>query len=192
MLRKLQKSPDSNWLDTRLLKALVNGSRLSEAENLIKAYREFLSSKKISEILSQFPKSKVKETYVTELYAKFDVSSNITVGELFQHCDPLGDIILNLGKGILRIKDIKKGCLEINLSITQCSFITYKNALQNVQKFCTMHLLSLKISSHPVIYDPWLFDSDEKSTESKIFDEHKGMLNVGCFNNYCKCQHVCT
>ena len=126
LLITLEEFPDSNWLDTRLLKALVNGSRLSGAENLIKAYREFLSSKKLSEVLSEFPKSKIKESYITKICVKIDVSKDITIGDLFRYCNILEDVILNLGKRVLRIKDIKKGCLEISLSSTQHSFIAYK------------------------------------------------------------------
>ena len=176
LLITLEEFPDSNWLDTRLLKALVNGSRLSGAESLIKAYREFLSSKKLSEVLSEFPKSKIKESYITKLCAKIDVSKDITIGDLFRYCDLLEEVILNLGKRVLRIKDVKKGCLEISLSSTQHSFIAYKNALQNIQNFFRVHLLSLKVSAHPVIYDPWLFDLDEQSIKRKeVFYEHEGI-----------------
>lgn len=179
LLMTLEKTPDCNWLNIRLLKAVVNGSRLSGAKNLFAAYEEFLLSKKLSEVLSQFPKSKIKESYITEVCAKIDVSRDVTVGDLFRYCDLLEDVILNLGKRRLRIKDIKKGCLEFSSSTTQCSFSMYKNALQNFQKFCRVHLLSLKVSGHPVIYDPWLFDLDELNVLRKeVFYEHEGNLHT--------------
>ena len=176
LLRTLEEFPDSNWLDTRLLEAVVNGSELSGAENLIKAYREFLSSKKLSEVLSEFSEtSKKREAYFTKVCVKINVSKDITIGDLFRYCDHLEGVILNLGKRVLRIKDIKKGCLEISLSTTQCSFTTYKNALQNFQKFCRVRLMSLKVNAHPVVYDPWLFDLDEQSVKRKeVFYEYEG------------------
>ena len=180
LLMTLEECSDSNWLDTGLLEAVVSGSELSGAENLIKAYKEFLMSKKLSEVLSEFPESpKKRETYFTKACAKIDVSKDITIGDLFRHCNNL-KVILNLGRGVLRIRDIKKGCLEISLSITQYSFIAYKSALRNniIQNFFKVRLLSLKVSGHPVIYDPWLFDLDEQNVKRKeVFYEHEGNLH---------------
>ena len=179
LLRALEKTPDCNWLNTCLLKAVINGSRLLEAKNLVAAYEEFLSSRKLSEVLSQFSKSKIKESYITEVCAKIDVSRDVTVGDLFAHCNYLEHAILNLGKKRLQIKDIRKGCLEFSSSTAQCSFSTYKNALQNFQKFCRVRLMSLKVSGHPVIYDPWLFDLDEQNVKRKeVFYEHEGNLFI--------------
>ena len=175
LLMALEQLSDCNWLNTRLLKALVNGSRLPEAENLIKAYEEFLSCKTLSEVLSQFPRSEKKEMYITKVCAKIDVNKDVTLGCLFTYCNHIEDAILNLGKGILKIKHIKKGCLEISLSTSQSSFITYKNSLHSVQKFCRIHLMSFRISTHPIIYDPWMFDLEEQSIKRKeVFHEYEG------------------
>ena len=175
LLMALEELPECNWLNIRLLKALANGSRLPEAKNLIKTYEEFLSSKTLSEVLSQFPRSEKKETYITKVCAKIDVNKDITLDCLFKYCNRLEDVILNLGKGVLKIKHIKRGCLEISLSTSQSSFITYKNALHNVQNFSRIHLMSFRISTHPIIYDPWMFDLEEQSIKRKeVFHEYKG------------------
>ena len=179
LLMTLEKTPDCNWLNIHLFKAVVYGSRLSEAENLFDAYEEFLLSKKLSEVLSQFPKLKIKESYITKVCAKIDISRDVTVGDLFAHRNRLENFILKLGEKRLRIKNIRKGCLEFSSSTTQCSFDTYKNALQNFQKFCRVRLMSLKVNAHPVIYDPWLFDLDEENVKWKeVFYEHKGNLCI--------------
>ena len=178
ILQALQQSSCCNWLDTRLLEALACGAnKYPYAYELIKAYETFLHSKKLDEVLSCFPKSKVRKPYAVKVGAKIDIDPNeVTVGMLFRHRDDLENVILNLGKGRVRIKDVKKGCLEVVYSIpADQSFQAYKNALQNRHKFQTIRLLYLTSDTHTVIYDPWLFDLALESGKGKeVFHESKG------------------
>ena len=175
LLFTLQRSSCCNWLDTRLLEALACGSTQPAAYELVKAYETFLHSKKLEKVLSWISKSTVKP-YTSRVGAKIGINpSKVTVGMLLKHRGDLEDVILNLGKGIVNIDHVKEGCLEIICSIpTHCSFIAYKNALHNCHKFDRISLLHLTCGTHPVIYDPWLFDLKENSIKQEIFHEHKG------------------
>ena len=174
LLDKLERSSCCNWLDTDLLEALACGSSQPTARELIKAYKAFLYSKKLNEVLF---KSKVQKPYANKVGAKIDMNPNeITIGILLQRRGDLENVILNLGKGKVKIDHVKQGCVEIVCSIqTHCSFIVYKNALHNRHKFHTINLLCLTCDHHPGIYDPWLFDLEEHSIKRKeVFHEYEG------------------
>ena len=176
LLFTLQRSFCCNWLDTRLLEALACGSTQPAAYELVKAYETFLHSKKLKKVLAWFSKSKVQKPYASKVGAKIGINpSKITVGMLLKHRGDLEDVILNLGKGIVNIDHVKEGCLEIICSIpTHCRFVAYKNALHNRHKFDRISLLYLTCGTHPVIYNPWLFDLEENSTKQEVFHEHEG------------------
>ena len=175
LLLTMQRSSCCNWLDTHLLEALACGSSQPAAYELVKAYKNVLHSKKLKKVLSSFSESKVQKPYASRVGAKIGIHpSKITVGMLLKHRGDLEDVILNLGKGIVNIDHVKEGCLEIICSIpTHCSFIAYKNALHHRHKFDRICLLYLTCDTHPVTYDPWLFDLEEHSARRKeIFHEH--------------------
>ena len=174
LLFTLQQSSSCNWLDTSLLEALACGSCQPAAFELIKAYENFLHSKKLDQILSCFSKSTVRKPYARRVGAKIGINPNrITVGTLLRHRGDLEDVILNLGKGIVNIEHVTDGCLEIVCSIpAHCSFFAYKNALHNRYKFHSITLLYLTCDNRPIIYDPLLFDLEVQRKE--VFHEHEG------------------
>ena len=175
LLFKLGKqSSCCNWLDTDLLEALACGSSQPAAYELIEAYKHFLHSKKLDEVLF---KSEVQKPYASKVGAKIDMDpTEITIGILLQHRGDLENVILNLGKGIVNIDHVKEGCVEIICSIpAHSSFVAYKNALHNRHKFRTINLLYLTCDHHPSIYDPWLFDLEEHSIKRKeVSHEYEG------------------
>ena len=174
LLVKLEESYSCNWLDTDLLEPLACVSSQPTAYELIKAYKTFLYSKKLNEVLF---KSEVKKPYASKVGAKIDMNPNeITIGILLQRREDLESVILNLGKGIVNIDHVKPGCVEVVCNIeTHCGFILYKNALHNRHKFHTISLLYLTCERHPGIYDPWLFDLEEHSIKRKeVFHEYEG------------------
>ena len=177
LLFTLHRSSSCNWLDIRLLEALACGSRQPAACELIKAYEKFLCSKKLDMVLSCFPKSTVQKPYVSKVGAKIGVNPDeITVGVLLKNRGELEDVILNLGKGIVNIDHVQKGCLEIICFIpAHCSFVAYRNALYNRHKFHGIFLLYLACDIHPIVYDPWLFDLEEQTRKkTEIFHEYEG------------------
>ena len=174
LLVKLERSSCCNWLDTDLLEALACGSSQPTAYELIKAYKTFLHSKKLNEVLF---KSKVKKPYASGVGAKIDMNPNeITIGILLQRREDLENVILNLGKGKVNIDHVKQGCVEIVCSIpAHSSFVAYKNALTNRYKFRTISLLYLTYDDYPSICDPWLFDLEGHSIKGKeVFHEYEG------------------
>ena len=177
MLFTLQRSSCCNWLDTDLLEALACGSSQSAAYELIKAYKFFLHSKKLDEVLSCFSKSKVRKPYASRVGAKIDMNPNeITIGMLLERRGDLENVILNLGKGRVSIDHAKGGCLEVICSIpAHCSFVAYRNALHNRHKFHGIRLLHLTCDIHPIVYDPWLFDLEEQTSKIiETFHENEG------------------
>lgn len=189
ILQVLQQSSCCNWLDTRLLEALACGANKSAYE-LIEAYKTFLHSKKLDEVLSCFPKSKIRKPYAVKVAAKIDIDPNeVTVGMLLSHHDDLENVILNLSKGRIKIKHVKKGCLEVVCSIpAHQGFQAYKNALQNRHKFRSIHLLHLTSDTHPIIYDPWLFNLAQEFGKGKeVFHESEGntiIILILCVRTY--------
>ena len=158
LLFTLQRSSCCNWLDTHLLEALACGSTQPAARELVKAYETYLHSK-------------------SRVGAKIGINpSKITVDMLLKHCGDLEDVIPNLGKGIVNTDHVNEGCLEIICFIpTHCVFFAYKNALHNRHKFDRINLLYLTCGTHPVIYDPWLFNLEESSTKrEEILHEQEG------------------
>ena len=174
LLFKLEQTSCCNWLDTDLLEALAYGSSQPAAYELIKAYKTFLYSKKLDEVLF---KSEIQRPYASKVGAKIDMDPNqITIGVLLQRRGDLENVILNLGKGIVNIDHVKPGCVEVVCSIpVHCSFVVYKNTLHNRHKFHTISLLYLTCDDYPIIYDPWLFDLEEDSIKRKeIFHDYEG------------------
>ena len=174
LLVKLGRSSCCNWLDTDLLEALACGSSQPAARELIEAYKTFLYSKKLDEVLF---KSEIQRPYASKIGAKIDMDPNqITIGVLLQRRGDLENVILNLGKGIVNIDHVKPGCVEVVCSIpVHCSFVVYKNALHNRHKFHTISLLYLTCDDYPIVYDPWLFDLEEDSIKRKeVFHDYEG------------------
>ena len=165
-----------NWLDTDLLEALACGSSQPAAYELIKAYKTFLYSKKLDEVLFK-QKTEIQRPYASKVGAKIDMDPHqITIGVLLQRRGDLENVILNLGKGIVNIDHVKPGCVEVVCSIpAHCSFVVYKNALHNRHKFHTVSLLYLTCDNYPIVYDPWLFDLEEDSIKRKeVFHDYEG------------------
>ena len=174
LLFKLERSSCCNWLDTDLLEGLAYGSSQPAAYELIEAYKTFLYSKKLDEVLF---KSEIQRPYASKVGAKIDMDPNqITIGDLLQRRGDLENVILKLGKGKVNIDHVKPGCVEVVCSIpAHCSFVVYKNALHNRHKFHTISLLYLTCDDYPIVYDPWLFDLEEDSIKRKeVFHDYEG------------------
>ena len=68
LLDTLEKSPNCNWLDTRLIEVLAYSSESVTAVKLIKAYQKFLFPKILLDVLPKQRKLlKAKTIYVTEV-----------------------------------------------------------------------------------------------------------------------------
>ena len=166
-----------NWLDIRLLEVLANFCDLPNAVEIIEAYKQFLSAKKLTEVLpKKLSELEKRIEYVTAVSTKVNMDhENITVGDFVKHCWRIEEVVFDLGKQILNIQHVKKGCLEINFTVpVQCSFDAYKMALYNQHRFYTISLIHVEIGKHPLIYDPWLSDLRHLSENQTIHGKFQG------------------
>ena len=186
LLGVLEESKCINWLDTQLIEVLVYNSCSSRAVELFKAYRKFLGSKKLWDALPTWENFDTKRAYVTTVASKIKgCPDKITIHEFLNHQWSINikDIVLDLGKGLLVIDLVRKGCLEIEYVMPiEYSFDAYKMAIHNRYKFYSIDLMHIKIGKHPLIYDPWLSDLEIHSAKQT---QHHGKLLYS--NNYVQC-----
>ena len=176
LLYALRRSHCCNWLDTRLLEVLTDNSQSSSAINLIKIYRRHLYPKKLLHVLSKKSEdTEAKKKYIDAVHAKTNMDpSKITVEDFLKYQWNIEDVILDLGKKVLNIKNVGKGCLEIFYHISnKYSFAAYKMAIHNRYKFCTINLMHIEIADHPLIYDPCLPDLGTHSVKETVNSQQK-------------------
>ena len=156
LILALGKSPSCNWLDIRLLTTLARATRLPIALKLIRAYETLLFSKSLKEALPKMPKLE-KKSYLTEVHMKLDIpEENITIGDMVKYQWEIEEVILDLGKGVLKLEHVKEGCLEVQFSIpVHFTFHTYKKALRNSHKIHLFQMMYVKLGNLPLIIDPW-------------------------------------
>jgi len=160
LLDVLADSDYWNWVDLRLLDALVVSSQIQEAKFLIQKYKDAIFPKKLSEVLDNLPlpqQKEEKEAYTTKVGTKIQKEpDDVTVEDLSFYCDRLESVIMDINNGSCVLEHIDTGCLEILWLIpTYCRFHAYKSALNNRHKFCDIHLQYLHIEPYPPIYDPF-------------------------------------
>lgn len=164
LLAELDDSQCLNWLDTRLLEVLAYSSKSPSAMELIEAYRNLLLSKKLQDVLpKQLKHLKAKTDYVTAVKTKTKMDPDkTTIRDFINYQWTIEDVVLDLGRRILNVDHVNKGCLEINYLIpVYYSFIAYKMALINRDKFYAADIMHIEIGKHPLIYDPWLCDIEK-------------------------------
>ena len=177
LLYTLKRSHCCNWLDIRLIEVLAYGSESSRAVELIKAYQKQLFPRKLLDVLSKkFQHIEAKKGYIAAVHAKTEMDPRkITVKDFMNYCWTIEDVILDLGKGVLNIEHVVKGCLEIYYGMpAKCSFNAYKMAIHNRYKFHGINLIHIKIEDHPLIYDPWLSDLDKQFVKEITNSLQKG------------------
>ena len=178
LLNVLERSKSYNWLDIRLIEVLAYGSKSYSAVELVKAYQRVLFPKKLLDVLPKKLKHiETKQEYVAAVHAKTKMDpSAITVKDFIDYRWTIENVILDLGKGVLNIEHINKGCLEISYLIpVHHSFNAYKIVLHNRHKFCAIDLIHVEIGDHPLIYDPWLSDLETHSVK-QILHARQGKL----------------
>ena len=177
LLYALKRSHCCNWLDTRLIEVLAYSSQLSSAVELIKAYQKLLYPKKLLDVVLKISGDpEVKEKYMVAVHAKTKMDPyKITVEDYLEYRWNTKDVVFDLGKGVLNIDNVEKGCLEICYHIPiQCSFAAYKMALYNHHKLYKINIMHIEIADYPLIYDPWLSDLGKYSVMESINAQQKG------------------
>ena len=172
----LIKSSSCNWLDIRLLTTLARATRLPIALKLIKAYEKLLFSKSLKEALPKMPKLD-KQSYLTKVHMKLKIpEENITIGDMVKHQWEIEEVILDLGKGVLQLENVEKGCLEIQCSIPVLfTFHAYKMALNNRHKIHLLQVMYIKLGSLPLIINPWFTEVAVSPTvQRQMFFNYSG------------------
>ena len=170
-----------NWLDIRLLEILTND--LPSAVEIIEAYKQFLSTKQLTEVLpKKLDQLENREAYVTAVRTKVKKDpEKITVGDFVKYCWKIEEVVFDLGKQILNIQHVEKGCLEINFTVpVQCGFDAYKMSLCNQHKFYTISLMHIEIGNNPLIYDPYISDLGQLSINQTMHDRCQGKSLTVC------------
>ena len=169
LLDELADSDYWNWVDLRLLDALIVSSGIREAKVLVDKYKEAIFPKKLSEVLDKLPlpqQKEQKEAYTTRVGSKIQKEPDeITVADLSHYCGILESVIMDINKGSCVLEHLDTGCLEIHWLIpSHCRFHAYKSALNNRHRFCEIHLQYLHIEPYPPIYDPFTIQPTILST----------------------------
>ena len=169
LLDLLADSEYWNWVDLRLLEALVTSSSIQEAEILIQKYKEAIFPRKLSDILDKLPLPQQKDhkvAYTTKVGTKIQKEPNeVTVGDLSHYCNILEAVIMDINSGSCVLEHLDNGCLEIHWFIpVHYAFHAYKSALNNRHKFHDIHLEYLQIEPYPPVYDPFTIQPTILST----------------------------
>ena len=191
LISVLDDFPFCNWLDTRLVEALSMGSNLKPASDLIKAYKTFLSQKKLCDVLLEFPVLQPRkiEAYITEVHKKIGVNPDkITLGDFIEKLETTEHVILDLVKPKLSVKHVKKGCLEISCFMpAHCSLNMYKMALYNRYEFYTIDLIHIEIGDHPLIFDPWISDLRNYPVREILYSQQEGTYDICMYTCMLSC-----
>lgn len=176
LLCTIKKVRSCSWLDIRLIRVLAHGSGYKSAVDLVDAYKACVFSKKLTDALPSFSKLSYKKAFIAAVSTKVKVDADkITVGDVVQHQWSMEKVILDLGKKILNIRHVKRGCLEICYHVPiHYSFNVYKMALHNCHSFYKIDLMHVEIGDHPLIYDPWLWDIDEQPVKQILHIQNEG------------------
>jgi len=162
LLDLLVRSPYWNWIDIRLLEAMVIASENSQASELLNNYTSVIFPKKLIDLLPNVPSKEVKEAYYSKVLTKVKQDHNeMTVADLLKFQLQLEVVILDIRKGICILEHLEKGCVEIYWYIpTSCVNGAYQTARVRCSKFHDLHLQYLKIGHYPVIHDPLASPAD--------------------------------
>ena len=177
LLYALQRSHCCNWLDIRLLKVLADNSELSSAVELIKDYQRLFFPMKLLDVVSKIPEdTETKQKYIAAVHVKTKMDPDkITVEDYYEYQWKNKDVLFYLGKGVLNIDHVEKGCLEFCYHIPiKCSSAAYKMALHNRYSLYTINVMHMEIAGHPLIYDPWLSDLSKYSVIENVNTQQKG------------------
>ena len=109
LLDVLADSKYWNWVDLRLLDALIVSSGIQEAKLLIQKYKDAIFPKKLSEILPLQQKEH-KDAYISRVGAMIQKEpDDITVGDLARNCNILEAVIMDINNGSCVLEHLSTG-----------------------------------------------------------------------------------
>ena len=73
LLVLLINSPYLSWIDVRLITAMFKGTSSSaKVLDILESYKHTIYSKKLTDVLPDYPSKEIKEEYFTKIVAKID------------------------------------------------------------------------------------------------------------------------
>ena len=103
----LVDSPYWNWIDIRLLEAMVTVAENDKAHELLDNYKAALFSKPLLDVLPNVPSKEVKEKYYDTVKTK--AKKDMTVTDLLNFQSPLIKVIIaDINEGICNLTHLEK------------------------------------------------------------------------------------
>ncbi|XP_065920656.1 uncharacterized protein [Dysidea avara] len=142
-----------NWFNIRLLKTIVKNTEIPEAAIVIEAYDQWLCPKKVEDVKSCFEelqKKLAKECHISEVCAKINTHSDMTVGQVREYCKML-EKATNISAGSVTATSCEKGCLKMSCVIPmQYSLYALEMAKLNFLKLRQFHFQYIQIEIRKV------------------------------------------
>ena len=167
LLEVLTACPYCNWMNIRMLEKIVASSRQVEALNLIAKYKTIIFSKKVADILQDFPDLEISEDYYTRVREKWNKDlQDITVEDIAKRWVKLQKIfgVENLE---LLLENVIKGSVEIVWLIpVELASHARLSAFKN---WCDLEdVLYLSIGDHVIKNDQFEFTEEHISITTGI------------------------
>jgi len=113
LLPLLIECPYCSWINIRMLEKMAASSRQKEAKNLIANYKEKIFSKKVSDVIREFPGLKIPDDYYTKVKNKWKKDfKDITVKDFAHHWANL-QRIFGVKDLELLLENVIQGSVEI-------------------------------------------------------------------------------
>ena len=175
LLLVLAGSDYCNWLDTRLLKAMVNATDIGEAKQILENYGKHISMLRLDEVFHNIPVCLFSFSDYDTIEEKFDKhQTELTVGDIRKyqfHLEKLSRV------ANIKLRKIKTGCLEFLWLIPKQQINqAYNSVLHNhLDVEFTAEIMYLKIGSYPAIFSPKYASVKEISSGMELRSYYNGI-----------------
>ena len=164
--------PYWNWLDLRLLKAMVIASDSVKAKNLVESYESVIFQRKLREVLPNIPikRSLTPSKYYTTVISKVNLQLDDPIKKLLIHQSQLETVIMDIKKGMCAFNEIEIDCIKVHWYIpSELADHAYKSAVSKKEKFYSIGLQLLQIGGYPEIV---IEDAAMSAFSSSVFEEY--------------------
>lgn len=132
LLALLIGCPYCNWMNVRMLEKMVAASRQGEAKNLIAKYKDVVFSKKVTDVLQDFPDLEISEDFYTKVWDKWKKDlKDITVKDITDRWIKLQKIFDVENLELLLDNIIKGSIIIVWLIPTELKSLVRQSALEN-------------------------------------------------------------
>ena len=116
-----------NWLDLRLLEALIVASGSSTALNILNKYKEIVYSKKLIDVLPIAPSQEIRDAYFTKVVSIIGKNPNeTTVADLINFRSKLESVIMDIKNGscvLEHIPNIPEPPISAGIQLVICILV---------------------------------------------------------------------